>query len=103
MMIVAFMLGSRTDSLWLTVGLTMAASIGMCLTWPAMEALVSESEPPARLQGLLGFYNFVWAVVAGCAYFTGGAMLQKWGLKSLFYIPSIILVAEIVFGDVVAE
>jgi MFS family permease len=96
LMIVAFLGCSLTGSLWLTIGLTMAGSIGMCLTWPAMEALVSEGEPPARLQGLLGFYNFVWAAVAGFAYFTGGAMQDNWGWQtSMFYIPSGILIVEL--------
>ena len=94
-MIVAFMGCSLTSSLWPTIALTMVGSIGMYLTWPAMEALVSEGEPPARLQGLLGFYNFVWAGVAGIAYFTGGAMQQKWGWPiSLFYVPSGLLLLE---------
>jgi MFS family permease len=95
LMIVAFLACSQTGSLWLTMTLVVAGCIGMCLTWPAMEALVSEGEPPARLQGLVGFYNFVWAAVAGFAYFTGVAMLQKWGLHSMFYVPAGILALEL--------
>jgi MFS family permease len=95
LMIVAFLACSQVGSLWLTVALVVAGCLGMCLTWPAMEALVSEGEPPARLQGLVGFYNVVWAGVAGFAYFTGGAMLQKWGLQSIFYVPAGILVLEL--------
>jgi MFS family permease len=96
LMIAAFLACSLTSLLWLTIGLAMAASIGMYLTWPAMEALVSEGEPPARLQGLLGLYNFVWAGAAGIAYFTGGAMQRKWGWDtSLFYIPAGILLLEL--------
>jgi len=95
LMIVAFLACSQTRSLWLTLGSVVAGCIGLCLTWPAMEALVSEGEPPARLPGLVGFYNIVWATVAGFAYFAGGAMLQKWGLPSLFYVPAGILVLEL--------
>ena len=96
LMTVAIIGCSLTASLSVTIALTMAASIGMCLTWPAMEALVCEGETPARLQGLLGFYNFVWAAVAGFAYFTGGAMQQKWGWPiSLFYVPAGILLLEL--------
>jgi MFS family permease len=95
LMMVTFLACSQVGSLWLTMALVVAACIGMCLTWPAMEALVSEGEPPARLQGLVGFYNVVWAGVAGFAYFTGGAMLQKWGLQSMFYVPAGILLLEL--------
>jgi MFS family permease len=82
--------------LWLTVALTMVGSLGMCLTWPALEALVSEGEPPARLQGLIGAYNVVWAVTAGFAYFTGGALQLKWGWTiSLCYVPAGLLILEL--------
>jgi DHA1 family multidrug resistance protein-like MFS transporter len=96
----ALMLGSilgcsQTGSIWLTVALALVGCIGMCLTWPAMEALISEGEPPARLQGLVGFYNFVWAAAAGFAYFTGGAMQQKWGWPSIFYVPAGLLAVEL--------
>jgi MFS family permease len=95
LMIVAFLTCSQTGSLGLTMALVIVGNIGLCLTWPAMEALVSEGEPPARLQGLVGFYNVVWAGIAACAYFAGGAMLQKWGLQSMFYVPSGILLLEL--------
>ena len=95
LMIAAFLACSRTESLWPTVALTMVGSLGMCLTWPALEALVSEGEPPARLQGLIGAYNVVWAVTAGFAYFTGGALQQKWGWTiSLCYVPAGLLILE---------
>jgi MFS family permease len=95
LMILSFLACSQTGTLWLTIALAMTGCVGMSLTWPAMEALVSEGEPPARLQGLVGFYNFVWAGVAGFAFFTGGAIVQKWGLHSMFYLPSAILVLEL--------
>jgi MFS family permease len=95
LMLAAFLACSQTGSMWLTIALVVCACLGMCLTWPAMEALVSEGEPPARLQGLLGFYNVVWAAAASFAYFTGGAILQKWGLQSMFYVPVGILALEL--------
>jgi len=36
---------------------------------------------------MVGLYNVVWAGTGALAYFTGGAMLEKLGLKSLFYVP----------------
>ncbi len=94
-MIAAFLACSATGSVWLTIALAVMGSLGMCLTWPAMEALVSEGEPPARLPGLVGFYNVVWAATAGFAYFTAGAMQHSWGWgASMFYVPAGILAIE---------
>jgi MFS family permease len=99
LMIVAFLACSLTGSSWLAVALTVAGCIGMCLTWPAMEALVSEGEPPARLQGLVGFYNCNWAAIAAFAFFTGGAIQHKFGWKvSLFYLPAGLLALELVLA-----
>ncbi len=61
--------------------------IGMCFTWPTLEALISEDETPAGVQHMVGIYNAVWAGTGALAYFTGGAMLEHLGLNSLFYVP----------------
>ena len=74
-MAVSFAMESQVSALWPAMGIAMAANLGMCFTWPALEALVSEGEPPGRLQNFLGIYNCVWALTAGIAYFTGGAEL----------------------------
>ena len=69
--------------------------IGMCFTWPTLEALVSEAESPAGVQRMVGIYNIIWAGTAAVAYFTGGAILQKLGPKSLFYIPVAIQITQL--------
>lgn len=61
--------------------------VGMSFTWPTLEALVSEGEPRAGLQHMLGIYNVTWAATASLANFCGGAMLEKLGPASLFYVP----------------
>jgi predicted MFS family arabinose efflux permease len=68
--------------------------VGMCFTWPTLEALVSEGETPAGVQRMVGIYNMMWAGTAAVAYFTGGAMLEKFGPKSLFYIPVAIQITQ---------
>jgi predicted MFS family arabinose efflux permease len=60
---------------------------GMCFTWPTLEALVSEDEDHAGIQRMVGIYNIVWAATGALAYFIGGALLQKLGLRSLFIVP----------------
>jgi predicted MFS family arabinose efflux permease len=68
---------------------------GMCFTWPTLEALVSEGESPAGLQKMVGIYNIVWAATAAAANFTGGLMLEKLGLPSLFYVPMAIQATQL--------
>jgi predicted MFS family arabinose efflux permease len=69
--------------------------IGMSFTWPTLEALVSENEPAAGLQHMVGVYNVVWATTAAVANFTGGAILDNLGLRSLFYVPLAILLGQL--------
>jgi predicted MFS family arabinose efflux permease len=69
--------------------------VGVCFTWPALEALVSEGEGFAGVQRMVGLYNVVWAGTGALAYFTGGAMLEKLGSKSLFYVPLAIQLSQL--------
>ena len=69
--------------------------VGMCFTWATLEALVSEGEEPAGVPHMVGIYNMVWAATAAAAYFTGGAMLEKLGPKSLFYVPVTIQLCQL--------
>jgi MFS family permease len=43
---------------------------------------------------MVGLYNVVWAATGALSYFVGGAMLEKLGIRSLFYVPVIVLVVE---------
>src|SRR6266850_2535413 len=93
----ALAVGSQVNS---AIGqvLVMAGLVtGMCFTWPTLEALVSEGESPESLPRMIGLYNVVWAGMGALAYFTGGAILDKLGLKSLFYIPAAIFLSQLAF------
>jgi MFS family permease len=68
---------------------------GMCLTWPTLEALVSQGESAANLPGMIGLYNVIWAATGALAYFTGGAMLDTLGLSSMFYVPAVLILAQL--------
>jgi predicted MFS family arabinose efflux permease len=86
-MMVSLTAGLALDSVLGHV-LVMAGTVaGVCFTWPALEALVSEGETRAGIQRMVGVYNIVWAGTGALAYFTGGAMLEKLGRQSLFYVP----------------
>jgi predicted MFS family arabinose efflux permease len=62
-------------------------TVGLCFTWPTLEALASQHETGAGLQRMVGIYNLVWAATAGVAYFCGGALLERLGMQSLFWLP----------------
>src|SRR5579859_990696 len=78
------------------VGVMVLIVVGMSFTWPTLEALVSEGEHRAGLQHMVGIYNVVWAATAALANFSGGAMLEKLGLASLFYVPMLVHVSQFV-------
>jgi len=86
-MILGLCAGIRADSSSGQIAVMAVVVLGMCFTWPPLEALVSENEPPAGVQTMVGIYNVVWAGTGALAYFSGGAMLEKFSMKSLFYVP----------------
>ncbi len=65
----------------------------MCFTWPALEALVSEGESEERLPRMIGLYNVVWASSAAVAYFSGGALFEWLGDKSIYWLPAALYAA----------
>src|SRR6266550_6177393 len=97
LMMAALMVGGQLDSPGGHVAVMLVAVIGMCFTWPTLEALVSEDETPAGLQHMIGIYNIVWAGTGALAYFIGGAMLDTLGLKSLFYVPAAVFALQLGF------
>jgi len=86
-MILGLCAGIRADSSGGQIAVMAVIVLGMCFTWPPLEALISENEPPAGVQTMVGIYNVVWAGTGALAYFSGGAMLEKLSMKSLFYVP----------------
>ena len=94
-MTVVLAVGSGIDTVAGHVAAMMLCTVGMCFTWPTLEAMVSEGEPPTRLQRMIGIYNIVWAAGGAFAYFAGGAMLEKLGLRSMFLVPSAMQFAQL--------
>src|SRR5262247_3890929 len=73
-----------------------AMLIGMCFTWPTLEAMASEGETSAGIQKMVGIYNVIWAGTGALADFTGGMMLDKLGLRSIFYVSVAIFFIQLV-------
>lgn len=91
-LILAAMLSAGGQLPWAAGHLAVAVlcDIGMCFTWPTLEAMVSEGESPAGLQRMVGIYNLVWAGGGALAYFSGGALLEHFGLRSMFVVPAVL-------------
>lgn len=88
LMLGALLLGAQAKSASGQIVVMLVAVIGMCFTWPTLEALVSEGETPLGLQRMVGIYNVVWAATGAVAYFIGGALLDQLGLQSMFFVPA---------------
>jgi MFS family permease len=83
----ALAVGSQLHSAGGHIVVMAVTVVGMCFTWPTLEALVSEGETRAGVQRMVGIYNMTWAGAGAVSYFIGGAMLEKLGPRSLFYVP----------------
>src|SRR5688572_33081829 len=70
-------------------------TFGMCFTWPNLEALACDHVNPARLPGIIGVYNVVWAGGGAIAYFSGGALAEALGWRSIFWLPAAVSVLQV--------
>ncbi|SRR5258706_1597975 len=94
-MMLAMAVGPRLHDIASQILIMSVTVIGMCFTWPTLEALVSEGETPAGLQRNIGVYNIVWAGTGALAYFSGGALIDTFGTQSLFYFPAAIQATQL--------
>jgi MFS family permease len=62
-------------------------SISMCLTWPTLQALISRDQTPVTMPRAAGLYNVIWAGASAVAYLTGGALMERFGGETLFWLP----------------
>lgn len=86
----ALAIGAAVQGLPRHIAVMAVWTVGVCFTWPMLEALTSEKEDALGLQRMVGIYNLVWAGFSALAYFVGGALLEEFGLRSLFWIPALI-------------
>ena len=94
-LLVAWVVGSQLNSASGQIATAVVATLGMCLIWPTIEALVSEGESPEGVPRAVGLYNITWAVTNAIAYFIGGTFIQTFGFKSIFYLPIAIVVGQL--------
>jgi predicted MFS family arabinose efflux permease len=95
-MIAGLLAGSLLVSMAGQIFAAAVVTIGMCATWPTLEALVSESETSAGVPRVVGIYNITWAVANAVAYFIGGTLIKLFGFKIIFIAPIVIVFAQLV-------
>ncbi len=89
-MIFALAAGSQCRS---AAGIVLATGVfigGTCFIWPTIEALVSGGEDAVGLPRMVGTYNVVWAGTNVLALFGGGTLVEKFGYKTIFFVPAAI-------------
>ena len=84
-------LGAQLDFVAGAIAAACVVNVGMCFIWPVLEALVSEGAHPARA---VGIYNITWAITNALAYFVGGAIIEKFGYQSIFYVPFACMIVQ---------
>ena len=93
-MIAGLLAGSQLASAAGQITAAAVVTLGMCFTWPVLEALISEGETPDRVPHAIGIYNITWAATNAGALFIGGTLIMKLGYQSLFYLPAALFALE---------
>jgi predicted MFS family arabinose efflux permease len=86
--------GAVANTAWLHCLILAAYTLSVCFLWPAIEALITEDEPPARVPHTVGLYNCTWSTASALAYFTGGSLYGWLGKGALFLLPGAVFLAE---------
>src|SRR4051812_396409 len=93
--------GAFVQALPIHLAIMFAGMFGMALTWPALEALISEG-PRHELPRNIGVYNLIWAGLGAIAYFCGGAIFEATSFRAMFFVPAAIHVIQF-FSTVALE
>ena len=93
------LLGSVAGMLCVLVSYTVV----LLFTWPALEALVTENEPPAAVPRMVGLYNCTWSAAAALAYFTGGRLYEMSARGTVFWLPAAIFLGQFLLARWLAQ
>jgi predicted MFS family arabinose efflux permease len=94
-MLLALAFGPQFDSASGVILVSAFVTVGQCFLWPTLEALVSEGEDAKGLPATVGTYNVVWASTNALGLFGGGTLVEKFGFKTLFYLPFALLLTQL--------
>ena len=93
-MAVAMLAGGQMESLTGIFVTLVGWTVGMCFTWPALEAFATQGESEDGTKRMVGIYNITWSSCAGLMYFAGGSLFEWLGPRSLFCIPACIFTSQ---------
>jgi len=96
LMLVAMLLGPILKTIPGIIFVMILWTLGVCLTWPSLEALSCEHQDPKKLPGIIGIYNIVWSGGGAIAYFSGGAIAEALGWNSIYWVPASIHIIELI-------
>src|SRR4051812_9224778 len=82
-MLVAMIVGYGSRTIPGTIAAMVIWTLGVCLTWPNLEALTCDHQDPKKLPRIIGLYNVVWSGGGAIAYFSGGAIAEAFGWRSI--------------------
>jgi predicted MFS family arabinose efflux permease len=69
----------------------------LCLTWPALEVLVTDGEDYQGTARMIGRYNVVWAVGSAVAYFSGGWLWEQFGRTGFYGLCVALMMGQLIF------
>ena len=90
-MAVGFAIGLLVHTVAAQIAVASLIYIGVCFTWPSLEALISEGDAPAHVPHAVGIYNITWAVTNALAFFIGGTLIKKLGYQGMFSLPLVFM------------
>jgi len=94
-LIACMVAGAIAPSAALQIAVLACYSLAVCFIWPAIEALITQHEPPSRVPHIVGVYNCTWSTAAAVAYFSGGGLYDWLGEGALFVIPGVLFAAQL--------
>jgi predicted MFS family arabinose efflux permease len=65
-------------------------TLGVCVTWPSLEALTCEGESAETLPRKVGIYNVVWSLTFAAGLFSVGMITDAFGPRSMFVVPALL-------------
>lgn len=86
-MIAALAIGACFPSLPVQLAVMVMWAASQFMVWPALEALVTDGVAGAARARIVGIYSVVWASCSALSYFFGGAVFERLGSGSIFWLP----------------
>ena len=94
-MLAGLLVGAQLGSAAGQITVAVVVTLGLCFTWPVLEALISENETPDRVPHAIGIYNITWAATNAFAFFIGGQLIHLFGYAAIFYIPAGLFIGQL--------